>query len=105
MGKNRIIRKQKKSKRKLLTVLDPLSHPILKDKTLTMKILHQCIDDGDVETFRDELTIYLRSVNKMEFVEEAGIGRRTLYDLLDPSKEFNPEFKTLCALFQALKAA
>lgn len=105
MGKNGTSGKLLKSKRKSLTVLDPLNHPILKDKNLTIKILHDCIDDGDHETFRDVLTVYLRAINKIEFVEEAGIGRRTLYDLMDPTKEFNPEFKTLCAIFQAIKAA
>lgn len=105
MGNSGILKKPKKSKRKLLTELDPLSHPVLKNKNLTLKILHDCIDEGDHETFRDVLTTYLKAVNKIQFVEEAGIGRRTLYDLMDPTKEFNPGFKTLSALFQALKAA
>lgn len=105
MARTAILKKLKKSKRKLLTELDPLSSPILKNKQLTIKILLECIKEGDAEEFRDTLYVYLRATNKMDFAKKAGIGRRTLYDLLDPSKEFNPEFSTLSALFQALEAA
>jgi DNA-binding phage protein len=44
------------------------------------------------------------TVNKMALAKKAGIGRRTLYDLIDPKKEFNPELSTVSALIQALAA-
>lgn len=47
---------------------------------------------------------HLMTVNKMELAKKAGIGRRTLYDLIDPKKEFNPELSTISALMQALAA-
>ncbi len=59
---------------------------------------------GDIETFREVLTAHLMTTNKMQLVKKAVIGRRTLYDLMDPKKEFNPELSTGSALIQALAA-
>jgi DNA-binding phage protein len=47
---------------------------------------------------------HLMTVNKVKLAQKAGIGRRTLYDLIDPKKEFNPELSTISALMQALAA-
>lgn len=66
--------------------------------------LLECIKTGDLETFREVLCAHLMTVNKMALAKKAGIGRRTLYDLIDPKKEFNPELSTVSALIQALAA-
>ena len=105
MANPKTSKKLKGSKRKLLTVHDPYSAPELRNVELTIEILLDCILEGDSETFRDVLLTHLKAVNKVDFVQKAGIGRRTLYDLLDPNKVFNPEFSTISALFHALKAA
>tara|TARA_Y100000590_G_scaffold458061_1_gene611989 strand:- start:179 stop:316 length:138 start_codon:yes stop_codon:yes gene_type:complete len=44
------------------------------------------------------------SVNKSKLAQKAGLGRQTLYDLIDPKKEFNPELSTITALFQIIAA-
>jgi len=44
------------------------------------------------------------TVNKMELAKKAGIGRRTLYDLIDPQKDFNPELSTISAIIKAIAA-
>ena len=54
--------------------------------------LLDCIKTGDIATFREVLAAHLMTVNKSVYAKKIGIGRRTLYDLLDPKKEFNPEF-------------
>lgn len=45
---------------------------------------------------------YLMTANKSAIAKKAGIGRRTLYDLLDPNKEFNPELSTISAVIRAI---
>lgn len=105
MAKTKTFKKPRGSKRSQLKDYDPYNQPELQDVQLTIEVLHDCIEEGDVDLFRETLYAHLRSVNKLQFAERAKIGRRTLYDLLDPKKEFNPGFHTLSALFQALKAA
>jgi DNA-binding phage protein len=41
-------------------------------------------------------------VNKSQIAKKAGIGRRTLYDLMDPSRNFNPELSTVSAIIKAI---
>jgi DNA-binding phage protein len=43
-------------------------------------------------------------MNKTAIAKKAGIGRRTLYDLMDPTKEFNPELSTISAVIKSLAA-
>lgn len=64
----------------------------------------ECIKSGDVDSFRDVLVAHLMTVNKVAIAKKAGIGRRTLYDLIDPKKEFNPELSTISAVIRALAA-
>jgi DNA-binding phage protein len=44
------------------------------------------------------------TVNKAGLAKKSGIGRRTLYDLMDPNKEFNPELSTISAVIRSLAA-
>jgi DNA-binding phage protein len=82
----------------------PFKSPELKDVDLVVDTLLDCIKTGDIETFREVLTAHLMTVNKAGIAKKAGIGRRTLYDLIDPKKEFNPELSTISALINALAA-
>jgi len=76
----------------------------LKNAQLVIETLLHCIRTGDIESFREVLTAHLMTVNKTKVAQEAGIGRRTLYDLMDPKREFNPELTTISAIIQSLVA-
>jgi DNA-binding phage protein len=82
----------------------PFKSKILKNSSVVTETLLDCIRTGDLQTFREVLYAHLLTVNKVELAMKAGIGRRTLYDLIDPKKEFNPELTTISALIQALAA-
>jgi len=82
----------------------PFKSSTLKDRELVVDVLLECIRTGDIDSFRELLAAHLMTVNKVELAKRAGIGRRTLYDLIDPKKDFNPELSTVSALIQALAA-
>lgn len=82
----------------------PFKSRELKNVNLVIDILLDCIKTGDIETFREILVAHLMTVNKVKLAKKAGIGRRTLYDIMDPKKEFNPELSTISALMQSLAA-
>jgi DNA-binding phage protein len=63
-----------------------------------------CIKEDDMKSFRDVLVAHLMTANKSQIAQKAGIGRRTLYDLLDPEKEFNPGISTISAVIRAIAA-
>lgn len=96
--------KRKKSATKSLKVHDPFVSKELKDSHLVAETLLECIRTGDLEAFREVLMAHLMTVNKVKIAKLAGIGRRTLYDLIDPKKEFNPELSTVSAVIRALAA-
>lgn len=104
MAKIATSKKQKKSATKSLKVHAPFKSKILKDSEVVADTLLECIKTGDLESFREVLFAHLMTVNKMALAKKAGIGRRTLYDLIDPKKEFNPELSTVSALIHALAA-
>lgn len=105
MAKIATSKKQKKSAaKKSLKVHAPFKSKILKNSEVVADTLLDCIKTGDLESFREVLYAHLMTVNKMALAKKAGIGRRTLYDLIDPKKEFNPELSTISALIQALAA-
>lgn len=89
---------------KSLKVHAPFKSDILKDSQIVTEALLDCIRTGDLESFRELLAAHLMTVNKVDLAKKAGIGRRTIYDLIDPSKEFNPELSTVSALIRALAA-
>lgn len=86
------------------TVHVPFSSPELKDPKLVSEALLECIKVGDLNAFRDVLTSFLLTANKSNLAKKAGIARRTLYDILDPKKKFNPELSTVSAVIRALAA-
>ena len=104
MAKAGTSKKQKKSATKSLKVHEPFNSKELKDRKLVVETLLDCIRTGDIETFREVLISHLMTVNKSNLAVKAGIGRRTLYDLIDPKKEFNPELSTVSAVIKALVA-
>ncbi len=82
----------------------PFTSKELKNAKLVSDTLLDCIKIGDLESFREVLMAHLMTVNKVAVAKKAGIGRRTLYDLIDPKKEFNPELSTISAVIRALAA-
>lgn len=102
MAKTGTSKKQKKSATKSLKVHEPFASPELKDSKLVVETLLDCLRDGDVKAFREVLTAHLMTTNKAKIAKKAGLGRRTLYDLMDPSRKFNPELSTLSAIIHAL---
>ena len=97
-------RRTKKSKTKFLKAHVPFTSKLLKNSKLVSETLLECIKSGDLDSFRDVLVAHLMTANKSEVAKSAGIGRRTLYDLMDPSKKFNPELSTVSAVIRALAA-
>ena len=96
--------KRRKSATKSLRAHEAFASKELKDPALVVETLLECIRTGDLESFREVLMAHLMTVNKVKIAKVAGIGRRTLYDLIDPKKEFNPELSTVSAVIKALAA-
>lgn len=87
-----------------MRVYAPFTSKELKNSKLVVDTLLECIRSGDLESFREVLAAHLMTINKVEFVKRAGISRRTLYTLIDPRKEFNPELSTISSIIQSLAA-
>ena len=87
-----------------MRVHEPFTSKELKNSHLVSETLLDCIKTGDLESFREVLVAHLMSVNKSEIAKIAGVGRRTLYDLMDAEKDFNPELSTVSAIIRALAA-
>lgn len=104
MAKNGTLKKQRKSKTIFLEKYVPFQSEELKNPRLVIEVLLDCIREGDPDTFREVLIAHLLTANKTQIAKKAGLGRRTLYDLMDPKKEFNPEFSTISAMIKAIAA-
>jgi len=98
------LKRRRKSVTKSLKVHVPFTSKELKNAKLVSETLLDCIKSGDLDSFREVLVVHLMTANKSEIAKIAGIGRRTLYDLMDPKKEFNPELTTVSAVIRALAA-
>ena len=104
MRKTETSKGQRKSGMKSLREHVPFASKELKDPELVADTLLECIKSGDLDSFRDVLVAHLATANKLAVAKKAGIARRTLYDLLDPNKKFNPELSTVSAVIRALAA-
>lgn len=102
MGKTGTLKKRRKSATKSLSAYEPFASKELHDPKLVSEALLDCIKSGDLDSFREVLMSHLMTANKAAIAKKAGIGRRTLYDLIDPKKEFNPELSTISAVIRAL---
>lgn len=104
MRKNGISKKRRKSVTRSLKAHKPFTSRELKNSSLVAETLLECIRSGDLTAFREVLMAHLMTTNKVAIAKRAGIGRRTLYDLIDPAKEFNPGLATVSAVIRALAA-
>lgn len=103
-GQIATFKKQKKSGMKFLKEHAPFTSKELKDSKIVVDTLLECIRSGDLESFREVLAAHLMTINKVKLVKKAGISRHTLYTLLDPKKEFNPELSTISSIIKSLAA-
>ena len=107
MGKaktsGRLKKSSKASKRMVLTRLNT-SDSRFQDAKLIKPILIEALMEDDLETFKDVLIAHLRSMSKTELANKTHLGRQTLYDLIDESKEFNPTLSTLGSILKAIAA-
>lgn len=87
-----------------MKVYTPFASKELKNAKLVVDTLLDCIRSGDNELFREVLLAHLMTVNKTDFAKKAGLGRRTIYALIDSKKEFNPELSTISAIIQSIAA-
>ena len=95
-------KKRKKLETKSLAPRAQFSSPELKNPKLVSETLLECIRTGDLDAFRDVLASYIMSSNKLRLAQRSGIGRRTLYDILDPTINFNPALSTVTAIIRGL---
>jgi DNA-binding phage protein len=82
----------------------PSSNKDLADKDIVRELLLECLREGDMFTFEDVLLAYIRTSAKLSLSKSTKIGRTTLYDLIDPKKQFNPSYETLSKIFEDLAA-
>ncbi len=77
---------QKKSGKAPFTTTPPSKNSDLKNSKLVSETLLECIRSEDLDSFQSILISCLTVINKTHFAKSAGIGRTTLYELLDPKK-------------------
>ena len=102
MAKTETSKKRKDSASKRLAAHSPFANPELKNSRLVSETLLECIKTGDLDSFREVLASYIMSTNKLRLSQKSGIGRRTLYDILDPTINFNPALSTVSAIIRGL---
>ncbi len=76
----------------------PFKSKDLEDSNMAVESLLERIKINDLDSFREVLAAHLMTVNKMELAKKAGLGRRTLYDLIDLDRELS----TISALLSSL---
>lgn len=103
MPKTKISKKQPRFSTKGLTKHKP-DDELLSDPKITREALVDALIHNDLETFREVLSAHLKASSKVGISKKTGLGRQTLYDLIDPKKDFNPTLKTLGAIFETLAA-
>jgi DNA-binding phage protein len=72
--------------------------------TLIKEIIIEAMTNNDLDTVEDVLIAYLKASSKSKLARLTGLGRQTLYDLIDRKKEFNPTLKTFGTILQAIPA-
>lgn len=98
--------KKKKTTKKEIVLIEHEAHTskLMMDSKLVLDVLFDCLKENDLETFRDVLISHIKTVNKAAFSKNAGIGRRTLYEILDTGKDFNPTLSTVAAVISAISS-
>ena len=100
MDKAKTSKKPKSSSKKSLKEFKP-STSLLLNKKLVAEVLVESLLENDIQTFQDVLVSHLRTLSKTELAKQTGLGRRTLYDLIE-GKNFDPRLSTLSALLSKI---
>ena len=100
MDKAKTSKKPKAFSKKSLKEFKP-NASLLLNKKLVAEVLVDCLLKNDVQTFQDVLVSHLRTLSKTDLAKQTGIGRRTLYDLME-GKNFDPRLSTLSALLSKI---
>lgn len=102
MAKQIPSKKKKTAEKKPLVAHSSLTCTEAKDSMRVSENLLECIREGDIDSFRNVLASYINSCNKLRFSKKTGLGRQTLYDILDPAKGFNPALATVTAIMRGI---
>ena len=94
--------KQKGSRKKPTSAQASSAGPELNNSKLVSETLLECVQSGDLDSFRDVLATHIMSSNKVHLAKKSGLGRQTLYDLVDPKRNFDPALSTLSAIIRGL---
>lgn len=100
MDKAKTSKKPKTFSKKFLKEFKP-STSLLLNKKLVAETLVDCLLKNDVQAFQDVLVSHLRTLSKTDLARQTGLGRRTLYDLIE-GKNFDPRLSTLSALLSKI---
>ena len=94
-------RKQKSAVKKPPITHAPISSNSNNSKLVSETLL-ECVRTGDLNSFRTVLATHIMSSNKVHLARRSGLGRQTLYDLVDPKRNFDPALSTLSAIIRGL---
>ncbi len=75
---------------------------LFRDNKGVRETLIECLCHNDLEAFEDVLVAFLRATSKTKLAKETKLGRRTLYNLIEGKKPFNPTLSTLGPIFKAI---
>jgi DNA-binding phage protein len=100
MGKAKTLKKQSPSLPRTLKKHEP-NTKLLANKKLVIEVLVDSLLANDLETFRDVLIAHLRTLSKTDFAKKTGLGRRTIYDMLD-NKKFDPRLSTISSILSKI---
>lgn len=102
MAKPIVSKNQKSSEKKPLNAHTAFQSLEIENPKLVSDTLLECIRTGELDSFRDVLTAHIMGANKLHLAKKTGLGRQTLYDLMDPKKNFNPGLATISAIIRGL---
>lgn len=75
---------------------------LLRDRGAVRQALLQAILEDDLDTFRDILIGHLRAVSKTQVARTTGLGRQTIYDILQNEAGFDLRVSSLAKLLKSL---
>lgn len=77
---------------------------LLRDGAAVRQALLQAIIEDDLDTFRDVLIGHLRATSKTRLARKTGLGRQTIYDILQNEAGFDLRVSTLAKLLKSLSS-
>lgn len=97
---------QRKSKIKIgemsFREISPTKEMAAYSTTEMIRILSECLIDGDKEAFQEILEGYIRSKNISKISKKFKLSRSLIYEAIDTRR--NPSLETICKIMKAFKA-